>query len=212
MEEYSERKKLVLSFNLSFLAGFIDIMGFVLAGGLFLSFMSGNSTIMVDGVVRMDGYTALRCASAIVLFVFGSFVGDLASSRFKKSIPAVLGIETAVACVVLAASFFVHEWYLFLLLAGMMGMQNSIHINISGVGLTKNFYTGTLQRIGASLSQMVQKKQNGRETRLLAFCWMSLLLGALVGGVLIGYFALPALIAFAIALLVLTLTLALRMK
>jgi uncharacterized membrane protein YoaK (UPF0700 family) len=66
------RANILLACALSAIAGYVDGIGFLHLGGLFVSFMSGNSTRM--GVSLADGQwlSALEALGLIVLFVAGA--------------------------------------------------------------------------------------------------------------------------------------------
>ena len=70
-------RNIVLACALSGLAGYADGIGYLYLGGLFVSFMSGNSTRM--GVSLADGHfqAAAEALGLIVLFVVGAACGSL---------------------------------------------------------------------------------------------------------------------------------------
>ena len=70
-------RNIALACALSALAGYVDAIGFLHLGGLFVSFMSGNSTRL--GVSLADGQweTAAGAFGLIVLFVAGAAGGSL---------------------------------------------------------------------------------------------------------------------------------------
>jgi uncharacterized membrane protein YoaK (UPF0700 family) len=69
-------RNIVLACALSALAGYVDAIGFLHLGGLFVSFMSGNSTRM--GVSLAEGHfqAAAEALGLIVLFVLGAAGGE----------------------------------------------------------------------------------------------------------------------------------------
>jgi uncharacterized membrane protein YoaK (UPF0700 family) len=71
------RRNVALACALSALAGYVDGIGFLHLGGLFVSFMSGNSTRM--GVSLAEGHwqNAAEALGLIVLFVTGAAGGSL---------------------------------------------------------------------------------------------------------------------------------------
>ena len=71
------RRNVALACALSALAGYVDGIGFLHLGGLFVSFMSGNSTRM--GVSLADGHwhDAAQALGLIALFVIGAALGSL---------------------------------------------------------------------------------------------------------------------------------------
>jgi uncharacterized membrane protein YoaK (UPF0700 family) len=71
------RRNIALACALSALAGYVDGIGFLHLGGLFVSFMSGNSTRM--GVSLAEGHwsSASEALGLVALFVIGAAVGSL---------------------------------------------------------------------------------------------------------------------------------------
>src|SRR5260370_39218911 len=71
------RRSVAVSCALSALAGYVDAVGFLHLGGLFVSFMSGNSTRM--GVSLAEGHwqNAAKALGLIGLFVIGAAAGSL---------------------------------------------------------------------------------------------------------------------------------------
>src|ERR1700760_3366733 len=88
------RRNLLLACALSALAGYVDGIGYLHLGGLFVSFMSGNSTRM--GVSLADGHwqDAAQALSLIALFVTGAALGSLiVLGRGANRQPWVLLVE-----------------------------------------------------------------------------------------------------------------------
>ncbi|PIJ16278.1 hypothetical protein BMH30_12850, partial [Leucobacter sp. OLES1] len=56
-------------------AGFVDAIGFILSGGLFVSFMSGNSTQAGVEISRGEVQTAAVALSLVAGFVLGVLAG-----------------------------------------------------------------------------------------------------------------------------------------
>ena len=54
------------------LAGYVDAIGFLHLGGLFVSFMSGNSTRMGVSLAEGQWWSALESLGLIALFVVGA--------------------------------------------------------------------------------------------------------------------------------------------
>src|SRR4051794_37428077 len=68
---------IALACALSALAGYVDGIGFLHLGGLFVSFMSGNSTRMGVSLAEADWLKAAEAFGLIALFVTGAAVGSL---------------------------------------------------------------------------------------------------------------------------------------
>jgi uncharacterized membrane protein YoaK (UPF0700 family) len=71
------RGNIALACALSALAGYVDGIGFLHLGGLFVSFMSGNSTRMGVSLAAADWPKAAEALGLIVLFVLGAAAGSL---------------------------------------------------------------------------------------------------------------------------------------
>src|SRR5260221_9963345 len=71
------RRNVGLACALSALAGYVDGIGFLHLGGLFVSFMSGNSTRMGVSLAAGQWLTAAQAFGLIALFVVGAAAGSL---------------------------------------------------------------------------------------------------------------------------------------
>jgi len=178
------RRNLALACALSALAGYVDGIGYLHLGGLFVSFMSGNSTRL--GVTLAEGHWqhALDALELIVLFVAGAAAGSLiVLGRFAYRQPLILLVEalllmaaalayayglpnTAVAAIVLA-----------------MGLENAVFQLEGGAGLGLTYVTGALVKAG----QLIAAALTGGAP----WAWLpnSLLWAAMVAGALAGALA-----------------------
>ncbi|MHC2331868.1 YoaK family protein [Bradyrhizobium sp. USDA 4454] len=178
------RRNLALACALSALAGYVDGIGYLHLGGLFVSFMSGNSTRL--GVTLAEGHWqhALEALELIVLFVAGAAAGSLVVlSRIAHRQPLILFAEgllltaaalayayglpnAAVAAIVLA-----------------MGLENAVFQLEGGAGLGLTYVTGALIKAG----QLIAAALTGGA----GWAWLPnvLLWAALVAGALAGALA-----------------------
>ena len=69
--------QLSLGLLLTAAAGFADAIGFIVLGGHYTSFMSGNTTQLGDAIARGPNSVALLTASLVALFFIGSVLGSL---------------------------------------------------------------------------------------------------------------------------------------
>ena len=78
---------------LAALAGYVDSLGFLQLGGLFVSFMSGNSTRMAVGVSMGDWRTVGVAAAILILFI-------TSGAAFAEALPRPGHIDSRVRDVV----------------------------------------------------------------------------------------------------------------
>nr|GLK21598.1 hypothetical protein GCM10017606_24250 [Microbacterium terregens] len=74
------RRRKWLAFCLAGLAGYVDGLGFLAAGGMFVSFMSGNSTRLAIGAAE-GSVTALLALGLIGAFLTGVVAATLVAAR-----------------------------------------------------------------------------------------------------------------------------------
>ncbi len=84
-----------LAIAMAMLAGFVDAVGFLRIGGLFVSFMSGNSTQLAVAVADGDGLW--RMSAALILgFVAGVMIAATMAERLGRWSPvAMILLSTA---------------------------------------------------------------------------------------------------------------------
>lgn len=141
------RRNIALACALSALADYVDGIGFLHLGGLFVSFMSGNSTRM--GVSLAEGHwsSAGEALGLVALFVIGAAAGSLivlgrgvnrqpwvllaeASLRAAGALCYAFGLSNlAVAAIVLA-----------------MGLENAVFQIEGGAGLGLTYVTDSRPR------------------------------------------------------------------
>ena len=81
---------------LAALAGYVDSIGFLQLGGLFVSFMSGNTTRMAAGLAQGDWRLAGVAGLILLLFVTGALLGALvACGAVPDTRARVLSVEAA---------------------------------------------------------------------------------------------------------------------
>lgn len=176
-----DRDMRALALGYAALAGSVDAVGFLKSGGLFVSFMTGNSTRLAIGVAQMTTVAA-SAAALIALFVLGVVLNVLVSeslTALHRKVTATLGVSillvaaatsetlgldrSAVACLCLA-----------------MGASNAIFRRDGEVTIGVTYMTGTLVRLGHRLADAVRGASNAPWVAYLLL-WLSLLLGGVVG-------------------------------
>jgi uncharacterized membrane protein YoaK (UPF0700 family) len=174
-------RNVVLACALSALAGYVDGIGFIHLGGLFVSFMSGNSTRM--GVSLADGhwYDAAQALGLIALFVTGAAFGSLiVLGRCANRQPWLLLVEALLlaAAGVCDALGFAQAAIAAIVLA--MGLENAVFQIDGGAGLGLTYVTGALVKAGQLIAAALSGGARwGWLPNLLL--WAALVTGSLCG-------------------------------
>ena len=205
-----EKRRLALAVALTGLAGFVDAVAFVRFNGLFVSFMSGNSTRMAALPSQDRLADAAAAAGVIALFVMGAFAGRLlAQSAGAWRRPALLSVVAAllaVAAVIVspeAEGATVSVGVAALTLA--MGLQNSVLHHAYDAKATPTYVTGTLVSLGHALADTALGKASPWGPYLLM--WLGLVGGAALGALGASRYGTLALVAPAAAAALLALVL-----
>ncbi len=170
-----------LAAALSFLAGYVDAVGYLTLGGFFVSFMSGNSTRLAVGVTERAP-TAVIAFGLITVFVVGVAAGTWVARRATRPQGVVIG---CVACMVGLAALMsadgspIASGYL---LATAMGVENSAFVAEGGLPVGLTYMTGTLVKLGQEIGLMRSKEDLWRWAPY-AMHWLTLVAGAIAGSV-----------------------------
>jgi uncharacterized membrane protein YoaK (UPF0700 family) len=178
------RRSVALACALSGLAGYVDGIGYLQLGGLFVSFMSGNSTRLGVSLAQGQWWTAAQAFGLIALFVIGAGAGCLivlgrgGNRQTRNRQTWVLLAET----VLLVAAALCYTLGLpdvaiaFIVLA--MGLENAVFQVQGGLGLT--YVTGTLVKVGQlAAAALIGGARWAWVPNLLL--WAALVAGALCG-------------------------------
>ena len=143
------RRNVVLACALSALAGYVDGIGFLHLGGLFVSFMSGNSTRMGVSLAEGQWLSAAEAFGLIALFVIGAAAGSLiVLGRGTNRQPWLLLAEA----LLLAAAALCYGFGLSNVAVGAivvaMGLENAVFQIRGGGGLGLTYVTGALVKVG----------------------------------------------------------------
>ena len=180
MRQHPARRR-AFAASLAALAGYVDAIGVLTLGGLFVSFMSGYSTRAgVDATLD-----ASRAVLALLLFatfvlgvIAGSFAGERAGQRRARRVLSVMAaaLVAATACVALG-------WNIPGMLAATfaMGATNAIFAPGSGLPVGLTYMTGTLVRLGQTIASGLAGTGDRRAWQPYAVHWLALLAGALLG-------------------------------
>ncbi len=193
-----ERDDLMLAILLVALAGFVDAVGFLILGGLFVSFMSGNSTQFAIRTGQALWSAAAPAGAVVGVFVAGVFVGRLtANGAGAWRRPAILSLEAA--CLALAAWLPLPALATGALMALAMGAQNGI-LHTAGrttTGLT--YITGSLVKFGEALADALTGAGPVSASWPYLALWLGIVAGGVSGAVAYGVLGLAALTLPALA-------------
>lgn len=167
------------------LAGCVDAIGWLRFEQLFVSFISGTSTML--GIATAEGHAARAAALATVigLFAAGALLGAVlgaAAGRWRST--AVLGLVAALlAAALLAPATGTAElppaaWAM----VPAMGMLNTALPGLGGI----TFVTGALSRAMEGLVQALLGRARHGAWAQQAACWGAMAAGALLGARLQG--------------------------
>lgn len=188
----NSRRNVALACALSALAGYVDGIGFLHLGGLFVSFMSGNSTRMGVSLAKAHWREAAEALGLIALFVAGAAAGSLVVLGGGTERQAwLLLIEAAL----LAAAALCHAYGLSnLAIAGIvlaMGLENAVFQIDGGGGLGLTYVTGALVKVGQHLAVSLSGGPPwGWAPNLLL--WAALVAGAAAGALAYAWINLAA--------------------
>lgn len=185
MSEHTSGEK-NLAAGYAFIAGFVDSVGFIFLGGVFLSFMSGNTTRLATALVD-DDYDLVRLAGAcIVLFLLGVMEGALVRRTAMLVVAAHRVrdiVVTNMTLIFIAASVLVlvdRPNVAIVLMSLGIGAMNSIFERDGEVSIPLTYMTGTLVKMG---QRFVDAFFGGTHRAWLEHLrmWAALTLGAVVG-------------------------------
>jgi uncharacterized membrane protein YoaK (UPF0700 family) len=175
------RRNVALACALSALAGYVDGIGFLHLGGLFVSFMSGNSTRMGVSLAQRHWLDAAEALGLIALFVTGAGAGSLiVLGRGADRQPWVLLAEA----LLLATAALCHAFGLSnaavaaIVLA--MGLENAVFQIDGGAGLGLTYITGALVKVGQFAAVALTGGARWAWVPSLSL-WAALVMGSLCG-------------------------------
>ena len=183
---------LVLLWLLALLAGAVDARGIVLLNDIFLSFMSGNSTMLAVNLARADWAKARLIGLIVGVFVLGAAAGQAVaevSGRWRLSV--VVAVVTVLLTASLAAPLLppllVAPPILrpatlpILMLTFAMGALNAAMAHAGAVTVSITFVTGALVRFGQGLGALLVGRSSGFLWLAQVVPWSGLVAGAILG-------------------------------
>ncbi len=207
----TEVAQLLLAMTLTAIAGWVDAIGFLRLGGLFVSFMSGNTTQMAVALAQGRTLEAGAAAGIIVLFVMGAFAGRLvaeAAEAWRHA--AVLILTASLLSIAVLVGLAQGQTALVTATAAMvlaMGVQNSAMGKVGEAKASLTYVTGTLVKLGETLADALTGTEKLRSVAPYLVMWTGLALGGIAGATAYAQFGPPALLVPATAAALLALLL-----
>jgi uncharacterized membrane protein YoaK (UPF0700 family) len=206
------RRHMTLACALSALAGYLDGIGYLHLGGLFVSFMSGNSTRLGVSIAEAHWFAAAQTIGVIVMFVIGAAAGSLiAVGHGGRRQTWLLLTETLL--LVGAALAYTFGWPTVAVSAIVfaMGLENAVFEVRGGAALGLTYVTGALVKVGQLLGAALTGGANWEWLPNLLL-WVALVLGSTTGALAYLHLNLSAVWFAAGAAVVLTGIVAMRDK
>lgn len=185
MDQYRPGER-VLAVALSFISGFIDSLGFMYLGGVFLSFMSGNTTRFATATVESNWHLVALSGSCIVLFLIGVINGAathrLATRRWDiyRAREAVLFNVALLAALSGVLTLIDLDRIAVLVLSITVGTMNSVFERNGEVSVPLTYMTGTLVKMGQRFTDTFFGGAH-RFWMYHMLLWLSLACGAITG-------------------------------
>ena len=175
------RRDVALACALSALAGYVDGIGYLHLGGLFVSFMSGNSTRLGVSLAEGGWPAAAQALGLIALFVIGAAAGSLiVLGRGANRQPWVLLAEAELLAVAALCYTFGLSNAAVAAIVLAMGLENAVFQIRGGAGLGLTYVTGALVKVG----QLAAKALSGGARWAWApnlLLWAALVTGSVCG-------------------------------
>src|SRR5665213_3405990 len=143
------RRNILLACVLSALAGYVDGIGFLQLGGLFVSFMSGNSTRMGVSLAQGNWSNAAEALGLIALFVTGAAAGSLIVLGRGAGRQSLILLTEALLLAVAALCYgYGRPNVAITAMVLAMGLENAVFQIDGGAGLGLTYITGALVKVG----------------------------------------------------------------
>ncbi|MET4896131.1 YoaK family protein [Sphingomonadaceae bacterium jetA1] len=189
----SDRRAWPLAIGLAMLAGYVDAIGFQRLGGYFVSFMSGNGTMLAVHLIGGDSATqrASMLAALLGLFVVGVMAGTLIRLRWPRWGQSVLQAVVAALLAIAVAGDGSHS-YAALAMVVAMGVANATFERDGEVSIGVTYMTGTLVKIGQHMARMIAGRARWAWIPYLML-WAGFVSGATMGAWLFPIWGMAAL-------------------
>lgn len=173
----TEQRGLALAGSLAALAGLVDAIGYLHLSGLFVSYMSGNSTQLAVALGQGNLGEAGTIAELVALFVFGAAAGQILAGYTDKWHVTCVLVSVAILLAIAGVLSTAPEP---MVLA--MGALNAAMHRAGNIPVSLTFVTGVLVRFGQGLGDFLMRRARGWNWLVQAIPWAGLIAGATCGG------------------------------
>jgi uncharacterized membrane protein YoaK (UPF0700 family) len=173
---------LALAVTLTSVAGYVDAVGFLKLGHLFVSFMSGDSTQFAVSSGKGAWNEAAIAGGIVCLFVVGVICGRVLSGiagRWRR--PAVLVVEAALLVSAMVMSS--RETAMMVPMVLAMGVQNAAIHRAGHAKTSLTYVTGTLVNLGEKIVDAFSAAKPEERWAWVPYLlfWLGLVIGAVAG-------------------------------
>ncbi|WP_322964232.1 YoaK family protein [Sphingomonas fuzhouensis] len=196
----SDRRSWPLAVWLALLSGYVDAIGFLQLGGYFVSFMSGNGTMLAVRLAAPDVHVSGAVevlAMLLALFVTGVAGGTL----IRLALPRVGQVAVLVLVALLLGTVAIWGVRVAPAMVLAMGAANATFERDGEVSIGVTYMTGTLVKIGQHLAQAIAGRQRWAWLPYLML-WSGFLVGAGLGALAFPIWGLASLVAAVAAALI----------
>jgi uncharacterized membrane protein YoaK (UPF0700 family) len=192
--------KSLVALILAFVAGIVDIIGYISFGHVFTAHLTGDTVHMGQALTERHWWEALTAGAIILIFFGGSMAGrtiiEIGSRTKVRSVAtATLLLEAGLLSSVLALGNR-NQLLLLALMAAAMGVQTATLTRVGSLTVHTTFVTGMLNKLAQLLSHAAfltydvlrgsQTAPNSRfrvlrQSRFIFSVWFFYLLGAIIG-------------------------------
>lgn len=172
---------LALAVSLTAIAGYVDAVGFLKLGHLFVSFMSGDSTQFAVSGAKAAWREAAAAGGVVALFVVGVTCGRFLAGAAKAwRRPAVLAVE---AVLLVCAAAMPQRTAMVALMVLAMGLQNAAVHRAGEVKTSLTYVTGTLVSLAEKIADAfsASKREERWAWAPYLLLWLGLAAGAASG-------------------------------
>src|SRR6516162_5626826 len=171
-----DARDLLLAGLLAALAGMVDVIGYLHLNGLFLSYMSGNSTQLAAALGQANLAQAGAITKLVVLFVLGAAAGQVLGmfTGEWRMIWVLAGVTVLLTLAALLAT--APEPMVF-----AMGALNASMHRAGSIPVSLTFVTGVLVRFGQGLGDFLTRRSSEWKWLAQVVPWFGLIAGATVG-------------------------------